>query len=391
MYNSSGKTRGKRILSIISAILILISLFGFRIQAQEEGKQLFQVCAACHTIGQGKLIGPDLQGVTERLGHDWMKAFIRNSQEVVTAGDEYAVKVFEECNKITMPPNDLSDEQIDILLEYINNYDPEAAADQLPGPVEAQEGEQQAETEFMAEGDGPYDYMQISFIIGLALIFLTMIDLFITRLIKARVFHIILIIISLAIMSEVVIKEAQFLGRQQYYSPDQPIAFSHKVHATDNKIDCQYCHFTVNDSRYAGIPPMQTCMNCHNLVKDGTYTGTKEIAKIYSSIENGKPTKWIKVHNLPDHVYFNHSQHVKVGKVDCSECHGDVESMDRIIQVQDLSMGWCINCHRETEVQFFDNDFYTRYEEMHKKLESGELERITVNTIGGNNCQKCHY
>jgi len=391
MYKSLRKTRGKGFLSLISAILILISLFGLRIQAQDEGQQLFQVCAACHTIGKGKLIGPDLQGATERLSRDWMKAFIRNSQEVVTAGDEYAVKVFEECNKILMPPNDLSDEQIDILLEYIKNYDPEAVADQLTESVEAQEGEQQAEIEFMAEQEGSNDNMQISFIISLALIFLTMVDLFITRLIKARIFHIMLIIISLAIAGEVIIKEAQFLGRQQYYSPDQPIAFSHKVHANDNNIDCQYCHFTVNDSRYAGIPPVQTCMNCHNVVKEGTYTGTDEIAKIYASIESGKPTHWIKVHNLPDHVYFNHSQHVKVGKVDCTECHGDVGSMDRIMQVQDLSMGWCIKCHRNTEVQFFDNEFYARYEEMHEKLKNGEITKVTVNMIGGNDCQKCHY
>jgi hypothetical protein len=199
------------------------------------------------------------------------------------------------------------------------------------------------------------------------------------------------IIISLAIAGEVVIKEAQFLGRQQYYSPDQPIAFSHKVHAQDNKIDCRYCHFTVDESKHAGIPPTQLCMNCHNVVKEGTHTGTEEIAKIYESIESGKPIEWIRVHNLPDHAYFNHAQHVNVGQLDCTECHGEVENMDRIVQVEDLSMGWCINCHRKTEVQFLDNEFYAHYQELHDKLKSGEIRRITVNTIGGNECQKCHY
>jgi len=391
MYKSFRKTRGKRFLSIISALLILISLFGFRVEAQDDGQQLFQVCSACDTIGKGKLIGPDLQGVTDRLDRDWLKSFILNSQEVIAAGDEYAVQQFEAYNKIPMPPNDLSDAQLEVLLNYITNYDPNATAAPAEEVVGEDPTEHQAVEEFMAEKENPYANMQISFFISLALILIALFDLFVTRLIKARVFHIMVIIISLAIASEVVIKEAQSLGRQQYYSPDQPIAFSHKVHAADNKIDCQYCHFTVNDSRHAGIPPTQLCMNCNNVVKEGTHTGTEEIAKIAASIESGKPIHWIKVHNLPDHVYFNHAQHVKVGKVDCEECHGDVLGMDRIMQVHDLSMGWCIKCHRNTEVQFFDNDFYARYEDMHKKVESGEITRVTVNKIGGNDCQKCHY
>lgn len=391
MYKSFRKTRGNRFLSIISALLILISLVGFKVQAQDDGQQLFQVCSACHTIGKGKLIGPDLQGVTDRLDRDWLKPFIKNSQEVIDGGDEYAVKQFEAYNKIPMPPNDLTDEQLDVLLDYITNYDPNAAVSPTAEAVSEDPTEQQAVDEFMAEKDDPYANAQISFYISLALILIALFDLIITRLIKAKVLHIMVIIISLVIIGEVVVKEAQSLGRQQYYSPDQPIAFSHKVHATDNKIDCQYCHFTVNESRHAGIPPMQLCLNCHNVVKSGTHTGAEEIAKIHASIESGKPVHWIKVHNLPDHVYFNHAQHVKVGKVDCEECHGDVAGMDRIMQIQDLSMGWCINCHRKTEVQFFDNDFYARYKDMHEKVKSGEISRITVNKIGGNDCQKCHY
>jgi cytochrome c2 len=393
MYNSLGKTRGKRILPIITAFLILISLFGLKVQAQENGKQLFQVCSACHTIGKGKLIGPDLQGVTERLETAWLKSFILNSQEVIASGDEYAAKIFEEHNKIPMPPNVLTDDQLNTLLDYITNFDPDAVV--VPATTEAAAGdgvEHSTESEeFMPESKRPYDNMQMSFYISLGLIILVLIDLLITRFIKARVLHIMVIIISLAILVEVVIKESQSLGRQQYYSPDQPIAFSHKVHAADNQIDCQYCHFTVNDSRHAGIPPVQLCMNCHNVVKQGPNTGTEEIAKIYAAIESGKPTQWVKVHNLPDHVYFNHAQHVNIGKIACEECHGEVKAMDRIVQMQDLSMGWCINCHRNTEVQFIDNEFYTLYDEIHKKLESGEINRVTVNTIGGNDCQKCHY
>jgi hypothetical protein len=107
--------------------------------------------------------------------------------------------------------------------------------------------------------------------------------------------------------------------------------------------------------------------------------------------ESGEPIRWIKVHNLPDHVYFSHAQHVGVGKIECNTCHGPVEEMNRIRQVGDLSMGWCINCHRDTEVQFFDNEFYTQYKELRKKVNSGEIDRVTADLIGGTECSKCHY
>ncbi|HSG68512.1 MAG TPA: c-type cytochrome [Bacteroidales bacterium] len=394
MNNAFGKNRRKSLFSISAAFLVLISSFGFSLQAQETGKDLFQVCTACHTIGKGKLIGPDLSGVTERHDRSWLKAFINNSQEVIASGDEYAVKLFEEYNKIPMPPNNFTDEQLDILLDYIANYDPEAEASAATTTEAMDESEAHApaeEVEFMAEKEGPFENLQISFIISMILILVSLVDLFITRLIKARMVHIMVILISLAIVIEVTVKESQNLGRQQYYSPDQPIAFSHRVHAADNRIDCRYCHFTVDESRHAGIPPTQLCMNCHNVIKQGKYTGTEEIAKIYTSMETGRPIKWIKVHNLPDHAYFNHAQHVNVGKLACEECHGDVKTMDRIMQVNDLSMGWCINCHRNTEVQFYDNEFYTLYEETIQKLESGKINRVTVDAMGGSECQKCHY
>ena len=392
MNKAFGKSRRKGYLSIIALLLVLISSSGFSLQAQDTGKDLFQVCSACHTIGKGKLIGPDLMGVTQRHDRAWLKPFILNSQQVIASGDEYAIKLFEEFNKVPMPPNNLTDEQLDILIDYIENFDAEATS--APAVKEDMEGETVAGTEpieFMADQERPYDNLRISFIISIVLIVISLIDLFITRLIKARVVHIMVILISLAIVIEVTVREAQNLGRQQYYSPDQPVAFSHRVHAGDNKIDCRYCHFTVDESRHAGIPPTQLCMNCHTVVKQGKYTGTEEIAKIYAAIENGRPIEWVKVHNLPDHVYFNHAQHANVGKLDCTECHGDVKSMDRIMQVNDLSMGWCINCHRNTEVQFFDNAFYSLYEETREKYENGKIKKITVDAVGGSECQKCHY
>ena len=172
--------------------------------------------------------------------------------------------------------------------------------------------------------------------------------------------------------------------------PDQPIKFSHKVHAGQNQTNCLYCHFNAEHGKFAGIPPANVCTNCHVLVKEGTRSGKFEIAKIYHAIETNKPIHWVKVYNLPDHVYFDHSQHVTVGKIDCLTCHGDVAGMDEIIQVGDLSMGWCVNCHRETNVQF-DNRFYGKYAQLHKDLREGKIKNVTVEQIGGIDCMKCHY
>ena len=181
------------------------------------------------------------------------------------------------------------------------------------------------------------------------------------------------------------------LGRQELYEPDQPIKFSHVVHAGENQIDCHYCHTTAAHSKSAGIPDVNICWNCHSIVRDGSNSGMHQINKVVEAYEDRIPIQWIRIHNLQDHAFFSHAQHVKVGKIECETCHGPVEQMDRVSQVGDLSMGWCINCHRDTEVQFFDNDFYTQYEELQKKMKSGEIDRVTAELTGGTECSKCHY
>ncbi len=394
MYNPFLSPAGKRF-SIKFLTIIAVISFSFQgtlALAQHEGEQLFKICSACHTIGKGKLIGPDLKGVTERHDLEWLTGFIQNSQAMVQAGDEYAVRIFKEFNSIPMPPNNFTDDQIKVLLSYIEGYDATAIEAET---AEAQSDEiahtAEGEYVFMAETEHPFKNFRISVIISLALIFLALLDLFITRIIKAKFIHVIIILISGAIITEIVVLEAINSGRAINYEPDQPVLFSHKIHAGDNQIDCQYCHFTVEESRHAGIPPVQLCMNCHKLIKEGTYTGKEEIAKIYKAIETNKPIEWVKVYFLPDHVFFSHQQHVAVGKIACEQCHGDVSSMDRIRQVEDLSMGWCIECHRNTEVQFVDNDFYSRYLKLHDELTSGKISRVTVDDIGGNDCMKCHY
>jgi hypothetical protein len=181
------------------------------------------------------------------------------------------------------------------------------------------------------------------------------------------------------------------LGRTTGYSPDQPVKFSHKIHAGQNQTDCIYCHSYAPRSKTSGIPSVNVCMNCHLIVRTGTRSGSFEIAKVVNASENKEPIRWIRVHNLPDHVYFNHSQHVTAGKIDCRVCHGNVEEMDRIEQVSDLSMGWCINCHRTKAVQFGQNEFYSQYHEMAERFKNREVDSVLVSTQGGTDCMKCHY
>lgn len=200
---------------------------------------------------------------------------------------------------------------------------------------------------------------------------------------------------ALGVVAYVTYWEARSLGRQQGYAPVQPIWFSHKVHVTQNKIDCEYCHVDVRSSRHAGIPSLNVCLNCHSVVNKGKRSGTKEISKIYDYLgynpktkqfdKPGKPIEWIKVHNLPDHVYFNHAQHVQAGKVDCQECHGPVEKMNRVVEYKELSMKFCLDCHRSRNI-ITDNQYYALY-----KFHLKPGEKPKVKDIGGQDCSACHY
>ncbi len=373
--------------ALLFTLLLFFTTQNIQLHAQ-EGPEMFRVCAACHTIGGGKLIGPDLKGVNERHDEAWLIKFLQNSQEVIKAGDTTAVRLFAEYNNIPMPPNNLTDDQVRKLLLYIKTYDPNAQPTATTIVSTEEETEELAEPEYLKKANSR-NY-GTTFIIALFLLIIFVTDLILTRIIKARIVHLIIILAAIIVMSEIIAVEAQGLGRQQYYQPDQPIAFSHKVHAGQNKIDCQYCHTSANESIHAGIPSTQLCMNCHSVVKSGKYTGTAEIAKIYQSLETQTPIEWIKVHNVPDHVFFSHAQHVGIGKLECQECHGPVETMDKIMQVSDLGMGWCIDCHRTKEVQF-SNNFYKEYAKLNHDLDSGIIRRVTVNMIGGDDCQKCHY
>jgi hypothetical protein len=216
-------------------------------------------------------------------------------------------------------------------------------------------------------------------------------------------------------------KGAIGLGRQQGYKPTQPIYYSHKVHAGINQISCLYCHGSAWESKHAAIPSLNICMNCHKAVttyekgpelfdeEGNKIDGTAEIKKLHDFAgftpgpgavwdpAKAKPVEWIKIHNLPDHVYFNHAQHVNAGNVACQTCHGNIQEMDVVEQKAELSMGWCINCHRETKVNFYNgkdstgNKFYSIYEKFHNDIKNGKMDSVTVQDIGGLECQKCHY
>ncbi len=238
---------------------------------------------------------------------------------------------------------------------------------------------------------GPTITQIMLFILLGLLITFALLDLIFFHKIRYRAVSVLILIVSLGFQVKMVATAAIDLGRSQDYAPDQPIKFSHKVHAGDNKIDCKYCHHTAEFGKSAGIPATELCMNCHVLVREGTNSGKFEIAKVVDAYETKKPVEWTRIHNLPDHVFFSHAQHVGVGKVDCQQCHGPVEEMDIMRQHSDLSMGWCVNCHRDTEVNFKDNAYYDNYMKLHDQLKGGGIDTIRAVDIGANDCMRCHY
>ncbi|MEA1898969.1 MAG: c-type cytochrome, partial [Bacteroidota bacterium] len=283
-------------LSLIAfSFLIFQIVFPSQLNAQEPAE--WAACKVCHTIGKGRLVGPDLKGVTERRSQEWLIPFIQKSQTMVDSGDPDAVQLFEEY-KIPMPDNNLTDEQIINILNFITNYvEPaEPIADATP-TVEISEAYQPY------SGYGPKDSRWTTALAVLILL-LILVDLSVTKFIRWKWLSMLLLFGSLGFLSKVMYVEAKALGRQEGYAPDQPVWFSHKVHSGQNQIDCIYCHSTSYDSKHAAIPGTDVCMNCHNLVTTGTQTGTTEISKIQKSWESGKPLEWVKVHNLPDHVWF---------------------------------------------------------------------------------------
>ena len=432
----------------------------------ENGQSLFNAnCASCHKVTDEVLAAPGLAGIAERWGSsdEMLVKWIQNPQEAAESGDAYVKSVVDRYVGTYgwMTAQAVSADDVKDIMAYVANPpNVEVAADNsdacptIDNAVEEEEesnmlwflmllvmftiiaisasGVKRSLSDLIAEKSGEELLPDSSYLDRFKswawnnLVFVSLIGLFFVAFGATKGYQ--------ALME---------IGVYEGYSPEQPIKFIHSVHACENEIDCNYCHSSANDSRHAGIPSTNVCMNCHKAVKKGKTTGEEEIAKIYAAIGfdpatgtyldgkgnnghslpqdsyNGEPIKWNKVHNLPDHVYFSHQQHVAVGGIQCQNCHGDVAtySVGRIAPVEEinglvdkfpglielskptLTMGWCIECHNKAEIDMADGGYYMEMHDRLKDTDRGneelrrflEDDKITVREMGGWECSKCHY
>ena len=419
----------KRIVTSHALNLIFVFFIALNTSAQEpdiaKGKSLYNAnCASCHKLNK-KLIGPALKGVSAKYDKEWLYAWIKNSAAMIKAGDEQAVAIYEEYNKVAMNAfPQLSNEDIDNILAY-TDYVPEPVA----APTSVAGGEPSTGEPSLAND------IILGLLIVVLLVLVTMLYLVTKTLTniaekngiqiekpksepfsiwKAFIKNQFLIFCSVILL---LLSSAYFaygymmqIGVDQGYMPIQPIHYSHKIHSGANQIECQYCHSSARVSKHSGIPSLNVCMNCHENIAE--YNGeedlekgytkefyTNEIKKLYKAVGwneetqsytgDTEPVKWVRIHNLPDFVYFNHAQHVSVAGVDCNKCHGPVEEMEILYQYSSLTMGWCIDCHRDSNVKVKDNEYYTKiHEELSKKY---GVEELTIAQMGGLECGKCHY
>jgi cytochrome c553 len=228
-------------------------------------------------------------------------------------------------------------------------------------------------------------------IISFVLFIISSADIVIKRLFRNRRINWIILSITSIVITWILAVNAIAFGRSRDYSPDQPVKFSHAVHAGQNKTDCNYCHYSARSSKTAGIPPGNVCLNCHFLVKSGTRSGVTEINKVTGAYDSGKAIEWIRIYRLPDFVFFSHAQHVTVGGISCEACHGDVKTMDRLYQVPDLSMGWCLKCHDTRKVNLTNEYYKTYFSGFYEDFQAGKIDSVMVSVTGGRNCGNCHY
>jgi cytochrome c2 len=398
----------------------LVFLFFFLVGSAnaQDGKKIFnQKCATCHSLTKD-ITGPALAGIEERgpwSDRKKLYAWIHNPAGFM-ANDSYTQALKDKFHGIIMTGfPDLTEAEIDAIVTYINT--PPAKPEGVQALPAAQ-----------PQSDNTLLFGVLTLILAIVALTLLRINNNLRKMSddkeglpaqtpvpawRNKTYIATGIIILFLIGGYCLVQGAVGLGRQQNYQPDQPVYFSHKVHAGINQINCLYCHTGAQEGKQATIPSVNVCMNCHaaintyekgpKLVKanGAEVNGTAEIKKLYSYAGwddtkqqytgNGKPIEWVRIHNLPDHVYFNHAQHVAVGQQQCQTCHGSITEMDEVKQFSDLSMGWCVNCHRTTKVQFNDNKFYSIYEKFHEDIRNKKIDSVTVEMIGGLECQKCHY
>jgi mono/diheme cytochrome c family protein len=416
---------------ILSLGFILLLTFSTSLTAQEgdpaKGKSLFNTnCAACHKLDK-PMTGPALRNVEARLAEEenldreWLNAWIRNSSALIKSGDAYANKIYNEWGKVAMTAfPTLSDQDISDILAYTAEPPPPP-----PAPVEGAISGQPVETGI----SNNLILGALAVLFALLAMALVLVKRTLNRFADAKGIQIpveeqrkplwkafienqflvlVTAIFFLLASGYFAYGYLMQIGVDQGYEPIQPIHYSHRIHAGDNGIDCKYCHSSARVSKHSGIPSLNICMNCHKSISnvapetlaEGKEYGVDydaEIQKLYDAVGwdgtgytgESKPVKWIRIHNLPDFAYFNHSQHVSVAGVECQTCHGPVEEMEIMYQHSPLTMGWCINCHRETNVKVKDNGYYTKiHEELSKKY---GVDQLTAAQMGGLECGKCHY
>jgi mono/diheme cytochrome c family protein len=456
----------KRLFVVFTALSLSFHLFAQDSVDKEKwskGRDIFRSnCASCHhPVNKGT--GPAMAGVLQRWeaegafqgisGKEWLYRWIRNNQEVLASGHPYANNLYLEYNKSIMnlfPA--LTDEDIDAILYFTENhtFSPTGAA------TAGADGGAAPESTFPLQ---TFLYILVGALLVVVII-LARVSKALERIAKeksgesmddevpiwkSKKLATMIVLAALVFVGYTTVTNAVALGRQQDYAPDQPIKYSHALHAGKYQIECQYCHSAANEGKHSNIPSVNVCMNCHKNIQEGPEYGRKEIAKIYSAIAYSpvdgeyfdtegqskeemlgklkeylardydseiltadqqkeldasfaevkamfnRPVEWVRIHNMPDHVYFNHAQHVNAGNIECQTCHGAIEEMVVVKQHAPLSMGWCINCHRNTNVDFGSNSYYSVYEKFHEDLRSGKIDKVTVEDIGGTECQKCHY
>jgi mono/diheme cytochrome c family protein len=416
---------------VIQKLTRLLLFFGVFIAinkvSAQDAKAIFQSkCASCHKLG-ADMTGPNLQGVIGRWGGNMeqIRVWVHNYAKAVEAGypEAIAVEKFSQSS-MTQFGDAITDAEIDAVIKYADSWTPPVVDKGKGGDNGGKE-----------DNSGAVIFGVISLILAIIALILMQVNSNLKKLsddaegihrpepvpfYRNKVYIAMVAIVFFVVAGFFLSKAAIGLGRQKGYEPKQPIFYSHKVHAGINQINCLYCHGNAWESRHAAIPSVNVCMNCHRTIQSygensakiydevgNEVNGSGEIQKLYKYAgfdpknadkwdpTKAKPIEWEKIHNLPDHVYFNHSQHIRAGKVQCQTCHGEITAMDEVKQVAELSMSWCINCHRNTKVDFntdsTGNKFYSIYEKFHNDIKNHKMDSVTVKDIGGTECQKCHY
>jgi len=443
----------------VKTTLTLVLAFTAFSSFSQEGEKLFKAnCASCHNPVKNAT-GPKMQGVlqkwTDAGEEELIYQWVSNPSKLYNSGKSKMAKAIWDWSPTAMTPQGhLSREEVESIFTYVDNYAPPVASVGAGGLATGNDKSNEADS-------SDYWWWIISFI----LVFVLFAILGVRRELSAAVaakegkeidpkstfatnaqqwflrnwFVTMLLVVGIALFSGVeLFGRAYQLGVYEDYMPSQPVAYSHKLHAGKMGIECKYCHHSAEKSKHAGIPSVNVCMNCHAIVHEGPEYGTEEIDKLhkaagynknkqaYNLDEFGdrieKPIVWNKAHNLPDHVYFSHAQHVhsNTANIDCRQCHGPVQTytlgrvstidevnayaatddgMERgLIQLTKplLTMGWCIECHNKKEIDLTSSGYY---EEIHKRIKLRadvnnkifEDDKVTVKELGGWECAKCHY